>query len=58
MPRSLSSLLIAIGFLALVAMALLPSSVTIMIEVNDSSTDEIVYGAHALPAEPRDDSNL
>jgi hypothetical protein len=40
MPRWLSSFLIVVGFLALVAMALLPKNVTVRIDVNDSSHHE------------------
>ncbi len=40
MPRWLSSFLIIVGFLALVAMAMLPKNVTVRIDINDSSMHE------------------
>ena len=51
MPRWLSSLMIVIGFLALVAMALLPKNIWVNVEVNTSvKSDETINHNHAEPS--------
>ena len=44
MPRWLSSILITIGFVALVALALLPRNVTVTVQV-DAETNQSFYNA-------------
>jgi hypothetical protein len=50
MPRWLSAFLIIVGFLALVAMALLPKNVSVNVTINADDRD-VSGREHAAPAE-------
>lgn len=51
MPRWLSAFLIIVGFLALVAMALLPKNVSVNVTINADGRDT-TGREHAVPAPP------
>lgn len=49
MPKWLSSLLVAAGFLALVGLAFLPRSLSINIEINDTSSHHTIAAPQSDP---------